>query len=123
MASEATTASEVKSDLRFGIYGSKFICYHICLDSLGQFWPFFELREKKERKKDESASTRPVGFAAGKKTFCSKSAGFEWNVSTLIAIKMKSWWSGSPSPSAGVGEEGEGRKRELVNNDSLATFF
>ena len=33
------------------------------------FGPFFELREKEERKKkeDELASTRPVGFAAGKK--------------------------------------------------------
>ena len=37
------TASEVKSDLRFIIYGPKFICYHVCLDSLGLFWPSFEL--------------------------------------------------------------------------------
>ena len=35
------TASEVRSDLRFGIYGPNFICYHVCLDSLGLFWPFF----------------------------------------------------------------------------------
>ena len=34
------TASEVKSDLRFGIYGPKFICYHVCLGSLGLFWSF-----------------------------------------------------------------------------------
>ena len=39
--SEATTASEVKSDLIFGIYGSNFICYHICFDRLGLFRPFF----------------------------------------------------------------------------------
>ena len=45
VASEATTASktasEVRSDLRFGIYGPNFIWYHIGLDSLGLFWPFF----------------------------------------------------------------------------------
>ena len=49
------------------------------------------------------------------KTFCSTSAGLQWNVSTLIATKIKSWWNDSPS--ASVGKEGEGRKRELVNNE------
>ena len=45
VASEATTASktasEVRFDFRFGIYSPNFICYHVCLDSLGLFWPFF----------------------------------------------------------------------------------
>ena len=45
VASEATTASktasEVRSDLRFGIYSPNSICYHVCLESLDLFWPFF----------------------------------------------------------------------------------
>ena len=39
VASEATTASktalEVRFDIRFGIYGPNFICYHVCLGCLG----------------------------------------------------------------------------------------
>ena len=33
VASEATITSEVKSDIRLGIYGSNFIWYFNCLDS------------------------------------------------------------------------------------------
>ena len=50
MASEATTASEVKSDLRLGINGSIFKCRHICLDSLGLFDTFLNFIRKKGKK-------------------------------------------------------------------------
>ena len=46
------------------MYDLNFICYHVYLDSLGLFWPSFELSLIK--KKDEFVPTRPVGFAAGK---------------------------------------------------------
>ena len=46
--SEATTASEVQSDLRFGICGPNCICNHICLDSLGLFSLNFVRKKKKE---------------------------------------------------------------------------
>ena len=58
--SEATTASEVKSDLRFGICGPNCICNHVCLGCLGLFWTNLRRRLR------QLASTRPVGFAAGK---------------------------------------------------------
>ena len=36
---------------------------HVCLGSFGHSW------RKKKLKKDESVSTRPAGYAAGKKAF------------------------------------------------------
>ena len=58
------TASEVRSDLRFGIYGQ--IAYETMFVWTVQacFGPSFELSQKEE---EQFVSTRPVGFAAGKK--------------------------------------------------------
>ena len=81
------TASEVRSDLRFEICGPNVIWYHLCFACLG-LCSFVE--EKKKIKKDESASTRPAGFAAGKngwqqKIFAFHFISFDWNF-----IGM--WW-------------------------------
>ena len=53
------TASDVRSGLRFKIYGPNYTCSHVCLDEL---WPFLNF----QRKKEEFVSTRLVGFAASK---------------------------------------------------------
>ena len=34
----ASKHPEVRIDLRFEIYGSNYICYHVCLDCFGLFW-------------------------------------------------------------------------------------
>ena len=40
VASEATTASEVKFDLRFEICGPNHICNHVCFGCLGFLWKY-----------------------------------------------------------------------------------
>ena len=51
IASKATTTYELpwRSDMTSNLeseYGPNFIWFHVCLDSLGLFWPFFELWKK-----------------------------------------------------------------------------
>ena len=60
------TASEVRYGLRFEICGPNYICYHVCLDCFDLLLNFDRKKKKKERK-NPLTSTRPVGFAAGKK--------------------------------------------------------
>ena len=43
------TASEVRTDLRFEIYGPNYICYHVCLDCFDPLWTKWR---KEERKKE-----------------------------------------------------------------------
>ena len=63
MTSKQPRRPEVRSDLRFEIYGPNYVCYHVCLNSFGLLLNFQERRKKKEL-----VSTRVVGFAATKKS-------------------------------------------------------
>ena len=61
------TASEVRSDLRFEIYGPNYIlCYHVCLDCFGPFWTKWRKERRKKEERTKFASTRVVVFAATK---------------------------------------------------------
>ena len=50
------TASEVKSKIRFEIFGPNYICYHVCLDCFDLLLE--SVRRKKERR--QLASARPA---------------------------------------------------------------
>ena len=56
------TALDVRSDLRFEMYGPNYICYHDCLDCFGPFWNRWHREERRT-----FSPTWVVGFAATKK--------------------------------------------------------
>ena len=64
MTSTQPRRPEVRSDLRFEIYGPNFIYYHVCLDCLDLLLNF--VRKKERKKKDNSILLELLGFAATK---------------------------------------------------------
>ena len=58
------TVSDVRSDLRFEIYGPSYICYHVCLNCFGPFLKF--VRKTNEEESLPLLYNRVVDFTATK---------------------------------------------------------